>query len=112
VGKSRVARAVGSKAGRDNPGSAKVLVEDHKALVKAEVAIGQIKVAPSALRKTRFDEMAEVIAKEAEGAAQREWKVEVVNQFEACQEPLENEPGIAKMLRDLRAGTHLALGSE
>src|ERR1043165_8697430 len=78
-----VARPIGTQAGRDNPGLAQAMIENHEAVVKTHVAIGQFQIVYGAARELRLDEILEVITPIAKAAAEREREINLIEQLVA-----------------------------
>ena len=59
------------------------MIENHKAVVKADVAIGQFQIVDGAAREFRLGEIFQVVAPETKATAERKRQVNFVQQFKA-----------------------------
>src|SRR6185369_2493492 len=72
------------------------MIEYDQAVVKADLAIGQLEVIHRAARKFWFNEIFQVIPPIPEAAAQGEWKVDLLQHLVSRHEPVQAIPGISK----------------
>ena len=73
------------------------MIEDDKAVVETDVAIGKLEVIRGAAREFRFNKISQVVAPITEAAPQWKWQVEFLQQFAAGHQAVQNMPGIAKV---------------
>lgn len=74
------------QTGGDDPSLAELMIEDDEAGIETEMAIGQFEVVDRTTREAWLDEAFEIISPVAEAAAEREWHLHLVEQFEARQQ--------------------------
>src|SRR6267143_5879675 len=94
-----IARAIRAQTRRDDPGFAETMVENHEAVVKTDVAVGQFKVVDRTARKLWLDEVFQIVTQVTKTATKREGKVDLVQQFEPGHQTVEQVPRIAKVSR-------------
>src|SRR5262249_11232933 len=90
-------RAISAKAGGDEPGFGKVMIENDETVIKADMAVGQIKVVNSAAREFGLNKIFQIVSPITEAAAQRKRKVEFLEQFVARHKTVEQMPGVAEL---------------
>ena len=73
------------------------MVEHDETVVKAGVAIGQFEVIDGAAREFRLDEIFQIVTPAAEAAAEWERQVNLIQQFAARQQRVQNLPRIAEL---------------
>ena len=73
------------------------MVEHGETVVKAGVAIGQFEVVDGAAREFRLGETFQIVTPVAEAAAQWKRQVNLVQQFAARQQRVQNLPRIAEL---------------
>ena len=72
------------------------MIKDDKAVMEPNDRVRQLKVIPGVRREPGFDEAAQTIAPNAKGAAERERKVNGIEEFITAEECVEETPGIAE----------------
>ena len=90
-------RTVSGETGRNDERFAEVMVEHDETVVKAGVAIGQFEVVDRAARELGLGEIFQVVAPATEAAAQRKRQVNLVQQFAARQQRVQNLPRVAEL---------------
>ncbi len=79
------------------------MVEDNQAVVKSDVTVGQFQIVDGAAREFGFGEIFQVVAPVTKRAAEREGRINFVQQFKARHERVEDMPRVAELdLRSLR----------
>jgi len=73
------------------------MVEDHETVVETHETIGQFKVVHRSARKFRFNEVFQIVAPIAETAAERERKIDLVEQFVARHQTVKQVPWVAEL---------------
>src|SRR5882757_3925612 len=91
------ARTIVAKSGGDNADFTKAMVEDDEAVVEADVAVGQFQVVDGAARQFGFGEIFQVVAPVAKRAAERKGQVDLIQQFTAGHERIEDVPRVAEL---------------
>src|SRR5689334_1733458 len=74
-------RPIGSQARGNDPGLVQAMVESDQAVIETNLAIRQFQVIVTAPGETRLNEILEIIAPIPETAAQRKWKIDIIQQF-------------------------------
>src|SRR5438105_4843936 len=88
------------------------MVEYYKAVVEADVTIGQFQIVYSAAWKLGFDEVLQVVTPIAEAAPQWKGKVCLLQQLVARHKAFEQVPWVAKLNLDLVPGAKFASGAK
>ena len=92
LGAVAIAVALLAEAGGDDPCLVEVVVEHDEAVVKADAALRQLKVVAGGQRQVRLGELFQLVAEVAEAAAERKRQVDLLQQFIAVGEALEQFP--------------------
>ena len=73
------------------------MIKDNEAVVETNVAIGQLKIVGGAAREFGFGEIFKVVTPVSKTAAQRERKINLVEQFVKRHERVEQMPRVAEL---------------
>src|SRR5579884_518720 len=92
------AGAVGVQTGGDDPGLAEMMIENHEAVVKTDMAIGKFKVVDRAARQARLDKIFQVVTPITKTAAERERQIHFVEQFVTGHQRIQDLPWIAELV--------------
>ena len=73
------------------------MIENGKAVIKADAAVGQLEVVDGTTREFGFGEVFQVVAPETEAAAERKRQVNFVQNFKSRYERFEQMPRVAEL---------------
>ena len=92
------------ESGGDEPDFVELMIENDEAVVKPDAALRQLKVVARCQRQARLDELFQFIAEVAEAAPKRKRQIDLLKQFVAIGQTLEQFPRVAKQRALPRGG--------